>query len=497
MIEVLFGLAYAFSAVLLVHTLHVLQLENYVNARLLRWMRTDPKRTIRVLTRLRMAEKKPLIFTARARRILFLALLLLTGVAVSGERAIAIFMHPYQVPLTLAWGILIFLVAPVVVPAANWLLRPVQRAINGRFLRAAAARLAEVKPIVIGITGSYGKTSTKHFLQAILSQRYRTLMTPGSYNTYMGVCRVINEQLTADHEVFVVEMAAYGRGEIREIADLVRPRIGILTAIGPQHLEWFGTIENVEATKYELIESLIPGGAAVFNADDPRCRALADRTTHVKVLRFGISASAPLRVRAEEITHGRQGLSFVLVDDSGARAAVTTRLLGRHNVLNILAAAAAALELGLSLDEVAAGAARLAAPEHRLQLLNGAGGVTVIDDAYNSNPEGAAQALDVLRQFTTGQRVLVTPGLVELGPLQEEANKTFGRQAAAVCDHVILVGPAQTRPIRAGLDEAGFAAGRITPVNTLQEAAGVLQRILQPGDVVLFENDLPDQYAES
>jgi len=493
MIEVVaLGVALAWAALIMLRTLHMLQLESYVNARLIRWMFADLVRAARVLSRPGGKPKKPLVFTGRVMRILtvagFIMLLSFTAIVI-GSRGSTI--------LTLAGMATIILTAPFTIPMANWLLTPVQRAINGRFLRTAAARLAEVKPIVIGVTGSYGKTSTKHFLQTILSQRYRTLMTPGSYNTYMGVCRVINEQLTKDHEVFIVEMAAYGRGEIREIADLVHPRIGILTAIGPQHLEWFGTIERVAATKYELIESLQPDGTAVFNADDPRCRELADRTAHVKALRFGITASGPLRVRAEAITHGRQGLSFVLVDDTGARVAVTTRLLGRHNVLNILAAAAVTLELGLSLEEVAAGAARLAAPEHRLQLLNGAGGVTVIDDAYNSNPEGAAQALDVLRQFTTGQRVLVTPGLVELGPLQEEANKTFGRQAAAVCDHVILVGPAQTRPIRAGLDEAGFAPGRITPVNTLQEAAGVLQRILKPGDVVLFENDLPDQYAES
>ncbi|HEV8352661.1 MAG TPA: UDP-N-acetylmuramoyl-tripeptide--D-alanyl-D-alanine ligase [bacterium] len=486
------GLALAWSVLILLRTLHVLQLESYVTTRLLRWMAADPARAARVLSRPAGSTKKPLVFTGRAIRTAmvagFVLLLFAAAVAVGAAGSIA---------WTIAGAISIVLAAPFVVPLSNWLLAPVQRAINGRFLRTASARLAEAKPIVIGITGSYGKTSTKHFLQTILSQRYRTLMTPGSYNTYMGVCRVINEQLAAEHEVFIVEMAAYGRGEIREIADLVHPRIGILTAIGPQHLEWFGSIENIEATKYELMQSLPPGGAAVFNADDPRCRALADRTTHVKVLRFGIIAPGTLRVRAEGIAHSRQGLSFVLVDDSATRVPVATRLLGRHNVPNILAAAAAALELGLSLEDIAAGAARLEAPEHRLQPLEGAGGVTVIDDAYNSNPEGAAEALDVLRQFTTGRKVLVTPGMVELGPLQEEANKTFGRQAAAICDHVILVGPAQTRPIRAGLEEAGFAADRVTSVNTLKEAEGVLQRILKPGDVVLFENDLPDQYAES
>ncbi|MGH2349701.1 MAG: Mur ligase family protein, partial [bacterium] len=363
------GLALAWAVLIMLRTLHMLQLESYVNARLLRWLFADLPRAARLLSRPGGASKKPLVFTGRAIRILAVA-----GAIMLLYAAVIAFGSAGSIVLTLAGMAAIILTAPFVVPAANWLLTPVQRTVNRRFLRAASARLAEVRPIVIGITGSYGKTSTKHFLQTMLSQRYRTLMTPGSYNTYMGVCRVINEQLTNDHEVFIVEMAAYGRGEIREIAHLVYPRFGILTAIGPQHLEWFGTIENVEATKYELIESLPAGGVAVFNADDPRCLALAERTAHVKVLRVGVTSRAPLRVRAEAITHGRQGLSFVLVDDSGARVPVTTRLLGRHNVLNVLAAAAAAMELGLSLEEV--GAARLEAPEHRLQLLNGAAGVT-------------------------------------------------------------------------------------------------------------------------
>ncbi|MGH2348972.1 MAG: UDP-N-acetylmuramoyl-tripeptide--D-alanyl-D-alanine ligase, partial [bacterium] len=343
----------------------------------------------------------------------------------------------------------------------------------------------------------YGKTSTKHFLYTLLSSRYLTLMTPGSYNTTMGVCRVVNEQLASEHQVFIVEMAAYGRGEIKEIAGLVHPRIGILTAIGPQHLEWFASIENIMATKYELIEALPPDGVAVFNADDPLCRTLADRTPRLKVLQYGVTSSPErLDLRAEDIQHSAKGLSFALIDASGERISIATRLLGRHNVLNILAAGAVAMELGLSLQEVAAGISGLQPPEHRLQLLNGAAGVTVIDDAYNANPDGAAEALEVLRQFG-GRRVLVTPGLVELGILQDHANREFGRRAAAVCDHVVLVGPAQTRPVRAGLDDVAFPSDQVTTVDSLQEAAVVLQRILKPGDTVLFENDLPDIYAES
>lgn len=488
------AVAYAWAAIIVVRTLHVLQLESYVNRRLLRWVAADPGRAVRFFARPSGRAKKPLVFTGRTLRVLVVALgLLAAGAAAAGYAAVVW----DRTDVALGAAVALLPAAAVAVPVANALLAPVQRAINRGFLRAATARLKGTKPIVIGITGSYGKTSTKHFLQAMLATTYRTLMTPGSYNTTMGVCRVINEQLTPAHEVFIVEMGAYGRGEISEIAQFVRPRVGILTAIGPQHLEWFGTVENVAATKYELIEALPAGGIAVFNADDPRCRVLADRTVGATVLRFGISTPPEgLDLRAEEIVHGRSGLSFVLVRRSGERAAVATKVLGRHNVMNILAAAAAALALGVPLDTIAGAIGRLEAPAHRLQLLNGAGGVTVIDDAYNANPEGAAEALDVLSRFAGGRRILITPGMVELGPLQNEANRELGRQAAAACDYVILVGPMQTRPIRSGLADARFAADRIMAVNTLQEATAALQRIVQPGDVVLFENDLPDHYAE-
>lgn len=487
--------AYAGAVIVVLRLLHVLQLESYVNRRLVSWMVADPLRALRFMARPGGQAKKPLVYTARAVRILVVALGLLTAGTVA---VIYVTVAQDQSDLPFFAAVALFPAAVVAVPLANVLLAPAQSSINRTFLRAATVRLEEIKPIVIGITGSYGKTSTKHFLHAMLSTTYRTLMTPGSYNTTMGVCRVVNEQLTPDHQAVIVEMGAYGRGEIQEIADFVKPRIGILTAIGPQHLEWFGTVENVAATKYELIESLPGGGVAIFNGDDPRCRALADRTSRVQVRRFGITSPVDtLDLRAEEIVHGRGGLSFVLVRREGERAAAATKLLGRHNAMNILAAATTALELGISLDAVVAAIGALKPPDHRLQLLQGAGGVTVIDDAYNANPEGAAQALDVLSQFTDGHRILITPGMVELGPLQDEANRTFGRQAAAVCTYVILVGPAQTKPIRTGLTEAGFAADHILAVNTLDQATIMLQGIVQPGDVVLFENDLPDQYAEA
>jgi UDP-N-acetylmuramoyl-tripeptide--D-alanyl-D-alanine ligase len=356
--------------------------------------------------------------------------------------------------------------------------------------------LRDVQPLVIGITGSYGKTSTKYLLEHLLAGHRRVLKTPLSYNTMMGVCRVINESLDPTTEVFIAEMGAYRRGDIKELSDFVHPSIGILTAIGPQHLERFKTLDNIQATKYELIAALPASGVAIFNNDDPRCRALADRTTHVRVMRYGLeTAGQSLDLWAEHIAMGPEGLSFSMVSQDGSCVAVRTILLGHHNVLNILGASCAALAIGIPLRDLAKAIQELPPVPHRLQLLDNGSGVTVIDDSYNSNPIGATEALEVLGRFTTGRRILVTPGMVELGPLEAHLNETLGAKAAEVCDYVVLVGVERTKPLIAGLQSKNFPPEKIRVVRDLKGATIVLPTIVGAGDTVLFENDLPDQYT--
>jgi UDP-N-acetylmuramoyl-tripeptide--D-alanyl-D-alanine ligase len=393
-------------------------------------------------------------------------------------------------------GLLVIQLNPLTTVLANFLLSPVQRAINQTYLRRAQGRLRDVKPLVIGITGSYGKTSTKYLLEHLLAGHRRVLKTPLSYNTLMGICRVINDNLPADCEVFIAEMGAYRRGDIKELCDFVHPTIGILTAIGPQHLERFKTIENVQATKYELIEALPSTGVAIFNNDDPRCRALADRTTQVRVMRYGLDTEGQaLDLWAEHIAIGPEGLSFTLADTHGGRIDVRTVLLGRHNVLNILGASCAALAVGMPLPDIVRAIRDLPAVPHRLQLMDNGSGVTVIDDSYNSNPVGAMEALEVLGSFTTGRRILVTPGMVELGALEAQLNEELGAKAAEVCDYVILVGVERTKTLVAGLQRKNFPQEKIRVVRDLKGATIVLPTIVGVGDTVLFENDLPDQYA--
>jgi UDP-N-acetylmuramoyl-tripeptide--D-alanyl-D-alanine ligase len=448
--------------------------------------------------------KKPLVYTGRARRILGMSLALSCVVmGLSAWLALSRLQPDLATPLghhavlvILLAALAVMQLSPLTTVLANIILSPVQKAINQSYLRRAQRHLRDVRPLVIGITGSYGKTSTKYLLEHVLSNHRRVLKTPLSYNTLMGVCRVINEHLEADCEAFIAEMGAYRRGDIKELCDFVHPTIGILTAIGPQHLERFKTIENVQATKYELIEALPSSGVAIFNNDDLRCRALADRTTHVRVMRYGVETTGqPLDLWAENIAMGPEGLSFTLVGKKGGRINARTVLLGRHNVLNILGASCAALAIGIPLEGLAKTIQDLPAVPHRLQLMDNGSGVTVIDDSYNSNPTGAMEALEVLGSFTTGQRILVTPGMVELGALEGQLNEELGAKAAEVCDYVVLVGVERTKPLVRGLQRHHFPPEKIRVVRDLKGATIVLPTIVTVGDTVLFENDLPDLYA--
>ncbi|HTU01989.1 MAG TPA: UDP-N-acetylmuramoyl-tripeptide--D-alanyl-D-alanine ligase, partial [Candidatus Sulfotelmatobacter sp.] len=387
--------------------------------------------------------------------------------------------------------------APAAVLLAGWVATPLERGLGRRFLSQAAARMRGYPGRVIGVTGSYGKTGTKLILADLLAEKYRVCKTPAGVNTTMGITRVIREDLQDAHEVFIVECSAYGPGEIQQVCDLVHPTLAILTAVGVQHLERFGTPERIAAAKYELLASLPPGGPAVINADDPGALALARRADveGKRVLLYGMGDAPALALRGVDVGVGPRGSRFRAVTAGGESQAFETPLLGRWNLSNILGALTAALECGLPLAAMRRAVAALKPAPHRLEV-HEEGGITRILDVANANPRGAAMALEVLGQFTAGRRILITPGMVELGALEADENRRFGRAAAGVCDYVVLVGPRQTQPIQDGLADAGFAAERIRVVRHADAVADALADIVRPGDVLLYENRLPDTYLE-
>lgn len=470
--------------------LHVFQLEGYKRGRFLQWVRDDRRRGLFLRAR---SQKKPLVMTGRAWRLLVTAAILcLVGVLVLPG-----VMHiTWGFPLDLGtWAVMtVVLVVGVaeVLVVADHVNTPVQGTINHRYLRRARSRLTELSPTVVGITGSFGKTSTKFAIETLAGEPGTVLATPGSYNTPLGVCRTINEQLQPAHSVFVVEMGAYGEGEIAELMAFVGPSIGVLTAIGPAHLERFGSMETIRRAKYEVVRDLPPDGTAIMNVDDPIVRELADSTTHVAVTRYGLDVAGQPDVTARDVVFGPKGTTMTVVDDrDGGRVEIVTPLLGRHAVGHVLAGYATARVLGGTPDEIARASGRLRPVEHRLQLMDGAPGITIIDDAYNSNPQGAAAALEVLEEMDADNRIVVTPGMIELGGLQFEENRRFGEAVGRVADTLIVVARVNRDAIAAG---AGGKKAKIITVDSLDEAQVHLRELLRPGSVVLFENDLPDQY---
>jgi UDP-N-acetylmuramoyl-tripeptide--D-alanyl-D-alanine ligase len=479
----------AFQLVRLRRALHVFQLEAYKRPNYRRWVTANRGKALFLRP---STAKKPLVMTGRAWRILVVATLLsLFGVLLPSAAA-HLWLGGAPADL-IAWAAAtagLFFWGPLLIPAADALLAPVQAAINRGYLRRARRKLAEIEPTVVGITGSYGKTSTKFAVGTLLGPG--ALVTPGSFNTTMGVCRAINEHLDARYRFFVVEMGARQRGDIAEIGRLVGHRIAVLTAIGTAHLESFGSREAIKRGKLEIVDTLARGGVAVVNSDDATIRTLGDELAGVDVVRYGLDPAGAPDVTATDVEVTREGTRMTIVDRrSGESLSASTRLLGRHSIGHVLAGVAVARAAGADLASLRPRIAALAPVEHRLQLIEAPGGVTVLDDAFNSNPEGAAAALDVLASMPARRRIVITPGMVELGELQHAANEELGRRAAEVADVLIVVARVNRDALCAGA-EGGRA--RTVAVASLEEATAELAGIVGSGDVVLFENDLPDQY---
>ncbi len=422
--------------------------------------------------------KKPLVVTPRVWRLfatqaVLCAALLCVGLLLGPQRGIA---------LTGVGAMVIWLWTGL----ANAINVPLEKRIADGYVADARRILTQVPDLtVIGVTGSYGKTSVKNFLAAMLSAKYNVLMTPGSYNTTMGVVRTVRELLRPSHQVFIAEMGAKNPGDIREICELVRPRYGVITSIGEQHLETFGTVENIIATKFELADAIPADGAVFLNWDNPHIRSRAVAAPTVTY-----STDVQADYRASDITVDIHGCQFTLTAPDGESCRYTTRLLGVHNIQNLAGCMAVAHKLGVSLKEMVYPVRMLKPVEHRLQLLpNG-----YIDDAYNSNPAGFRSALDTLACFDC-QRVLVTPGMVELGERQDALNRELGEYAATRCDYAVLVGVKQAPPLREGLLAGGFAAERLYVAETLQDGLAWVNCLPNEGQrIVLLENDLPDNF---
>lgn len=487
-----------------IESIHMLQLNSYRLERFFRWMKEDKKRLFglkslvlllslafifnikvsfiiyAILCILILPGKKeaktPLVYTARVKRIITtyiiigLAFIVLAGL--SGE---------WKAILLLT---LIGLLIPYIVMLVVLINSPVEKAITRYYYNDAKKKIESMKDlIIIGVTGSYGKTSTKHVITSLLSEKYDVLMTPGNFNTTLGVVRTIREHLRPTHQVFVVEMGAKQTGDIKEICDLVKPKYGVISSIGPQHLETFKTIENVADTKFELARAVAQNGGTVFlNYSN---EYIKNYNFDGNKVTYGTSDGCDVLCTIKEATS-----SGITVEVAGEE--VKTKLLGDFNAMNIAAGFAVADFFGVDRVGMKMAIRKLEAPDHRLKLIKNPR-YTIIDDAYNSNPAGSAAALKALSHFEE-RKILVTPGMVELGEKQFELNKEFGKKATKAADYIVLVGQKQAVPMLEGIREEGFLEERIYVAKDIKDALSYVYSITDVPSVVLLENDLPDNF---
>lgn len=430
--------------------------------------------------------KKPLVYTPRVKRMLFTTALVVLAVLVpTTVKGLTSSHETYP----LFAMVLIYALSPLAVLLSNLINKPVELSINQYYTNDAKKMLKACPNLkIIGITGSYGKTSVKYYLTTLLKSKYNVLMTPESYNTPMGVVKTVRGSLKATHEIFVCEMGAKWVGDIKELCDIVHPHHGIITSIGPQHLESFKTLDAIKGTKFELADALPEGGMLFLNGDDENIDSYKGDRKHISYSLDNGDYSA------SDIAVSERGTTFKVKAPNGEIQEFSTKLIGRHNVLNIVGAIAVSHKMGIELKDLRSAVRKLEGVPHRLQLSD-KGNMTIIDDAYNSNPSGTKAALEALSLFE-GYKILVTPGMVELGSKQDELNREFGQGAADVCDYVVLVGEKQAVPIKAGLLDKNYDESKIYVASDINEALSHVYAINSQGrkKIVLLENDLPDNY---
>lgn len=438
--------------------------------------------------------KKPLVVTKRVRR-----LIITTSILYLIPIVLLIINND---DLKMAWlsifilSIMIYL-NNFIVFLANIINHPYERGVYNYYKNKAQNKLKNMPNLkIVGITGSYGKTSSKNILSDILNIKYNALPTPRNLNTYNGLIMTINNHMDKFCDIFIAEMGAYVKGEIKGLCNLVNPKYGILTRIGTAHLESFGSEQNIIDGKFELIESLPLDGVGVLNGDDPKQVSYKLRNK-CKIIWIGIN-NEDVDIKASNIKCSNLGTTFdVTFKGKDKKYKFQTKLLGDHSVYNILAALALGDYFGVDISDLQAAVKSVSPVEHRLELKK-LGDFYMIDDAYNSNPIGAKNAVTVLGMMP-GVKIVVTPGMIELGDKEDELNEAFGEQIAEVADYVVLIGKEKTRPIQNGLKSKNYNFENVVIYNDVREAYTFINGIKQTTDeevYALFENDLPDTYNE-
>lgn len=441
-----------------------------------------------IINQFSVSKKTPLKYTHRMTRLVVTFSILIFGITL-----VLLTVSVVYIPYFTFGGIALTpLFIPLILCLAYYITLPYEILHNKSFIKKAKAKLdAHENLIKIAVTGSYAKTSVKNILTVMLSKKYNVCCSPLNFNTPLGLSKTILENLNEKDEILVAEMGARYIGDIKELCDFIQPDIGVLTGIGNQHLLTFGSQENLIKTKSELIDYICENdGTMFFNGENEKSVELYDKCQCKKSISYPFEKN---ELYAINVVHDSRGVSFTLVYND-KKYKTHAHLLGKHNVSNIVLCANVCLSLGLSIDEIVSSIELLMPSPHRLALTPSANSLIVIDDAYNASVEGSKAALDVLKSYT-GVKVVITPGLVELGSEQYQSNLELGKLMSEVADYVIINGTVNYKAIEQGLLEGGMASEKILRSGSLKQAVALLNDITEPGDVVLFENDLPDNYS--
>ncbi len=444
----------------------------------------DPRKTGKI--KLNMTER-----ATKTAGVSFATLALLTALPLTWM-CCACGMSGGTVLKTALLNIIVFQATPFALMLSAFVLGPAERRLQARYVADAKRILREVSPFTIGITGSYGKTGAKAALGDLLNQCLGPTFWPRkSINTVMGITRTIREVLKPHHKYAVIEMGAYNIGSIKRLCDFTPPNAALVTAVGIMHLERFGSAENVYRAKSELAQAVPADGILVCNGDSPNARRMAKEHPRKTTLLYGFDLSAgKLDAFASDISFTERGTSFV-IHWKGGRYPGSTPLLGKPALLNALGAFTMACALGAEPAFAVACMGNLPPVDNRL-VLDKTSSVSFLRDAYNSNPTGFEAALEVLRSLPAERRIVITPGMIELGEEQFEQNKRLASIAASSCDLFFLVGHTNREAILAGLREAGYPQTKTIVADTRDEAFSLLAEHQRKGDLILIENDLGD-----
>lgn len=479
----------------ILHQIYLLELENYALGRYFRLWHSHLRGPAG-------ERRKPLVWTKKLVTVTALAVLIWALDMLAFAEALNWTSIGYIATSTLliaASFLSATFFAFVYLGVATWLLLPLDRMLKAKIIFGARAKLsARVQPlIIIGITGSYGKTSMKRGLATVLSERFVVRATPESVNTPVGIARFITQMVGEETNILIVEMGAYRRGDIAQLCALTPPNISVLTGINEAHLERFGSLANTIAAKFEIVENAVDDGLILLNADDTQIADHAKEYIGERTVSYysqGTNEKGQYRAERVHFDQEAVGMHFILSSPTGRVGEFTLPFLAEYVVGIAQAAAIIGAHLGMEPSSIASGIQKMTPAPHRLKLSSRENNMIIIDDSYNANPDGAAAAIVALKQFEGRRRVYVTPGLVETGVAAKEVHRALGRALAGAAEEVVLIRNSVTPYIAEGLAEAGFDTKNIRWFDSSGEQFAQLPNTFKAGDVVLFQNDWPENY---